>query len=1070
MPYAKLPDGPPDVLERELLLRWRAEGVFRQTLDATRAGEPFVFYEGPPTANGRPGIHHVFARTIKDLITRYQTMLGRSVTRIAGWDTHGLPVEIEVEKELRIAGKADIERLGVAEFNARCRESVFRYKADWEELSERIGYWLDYERPYVTYSSEYVESVWWLLKQLADRNLLYRGQKVLPYCPRCGTALSSHELALGYAPHRSPSIYVLARLLDGGPPRHLLVWTTTPWTLPSNVAIAVHPDFCYVELNVEGRRVIVEETIASRLVVPGATHGKPLAGFPRVGSCTGRELIGRRYEPLLDAVPVERARAFRVVGGEFVTRDEGTGLVHIAPAFGADDYAAAQREDLAFVNPVDAVGRFQGTRWEEINGKSVFEANGAIAGRLAQEGRVFGRYEPEGYEHSYPFCWRCDSPLIYYARESWFVRTTAFKDRMIAINREVDWHPPEVGSGRFGEWLENNVDWALSRDRYWGTPLPVWRCDREPAHQVVVGSYEQLARLRGVPLPADFDPHKPWIDAYALPCAERCGGTMRRVPEVIDAWFDSGAMPFAQWHYPFEHREEFERHFPADFICEGLDQTRGWFYSLLAIAAGVRDSPAYRHVIVNGLVLDAEGRKMSKRLGNVVDPARVVAEFGADAVRLYLLSSSQVWLEKRFDRAQIPEVALGFLTRLRHTYGFFAQYVEAWTPEDGAPPPERRPAVDRWLLSRLDAVAAEVRAAWSGYDVTAGARAIVQFADQDLSNWYVRRNRPRFWAPDAAADPAALATLHEALVTVCRLLAPAAPFLSDAVHRQLTGGSVHLAPFPEDRGRRDPDLEAAMEAVRRLASLGRAAREREGVRVRQPLAAMQVAVPTEVRPLATSELLALLAEEVNVREVRVVASDEDLVRLRPKPNFRALGKVYARDTPRAAEAVRHLTAEQLRGLEAGTPQTVRVDGRTFEYRPEDVIVEREVLSEWLVESDGALVAALDPRLTPELREEGMAREVVHRVQRLRKAADYDYNTRIELSISGAGDVLAAAEAFRGFIAGETLARRLDVGADLPEFDVRETVDIDGREVVLSLRRHDGAGRGSESRSGGGDHT
>ncbi len=719
------------------------------------------------------------------------------------------------------------------------------------------------------------------------------------------------------------------------------------------------------------------------------------------------------------------------------------------------------------MNPVDPAGRFTGTRWEAINGRTVFEANPIIAERLTSEGKVFGRYEPTGYEHTYPFCWRCDAPLVYYARESWFVRTTAFKNRMLEVNRAVDWNPPEVGSGRFGEWLENNVDWALSRDRYWGTPLPVWVCDADSEHRVVIGSYAELAAHWGKPLPADFDPHKPYIDEYAFACAVRsCGGTMRRIPEVIDAWFDSGAMPFAQWHFPFENEEEFARHFPADFICEGLDQTRGWFYSLLAIAVGVSGSPPYRHVIVNGLVLDAEGRKMSKRLGNVVDPVEVVGEFGADAVRLYLLASSQAWLEKRFDRAHISEVALGFLNRIRHTYTFFALYAEEWTPNTGVPPTAERPLIDRWLLSRLDSVTAAVREAWSRYDVTTGTRTIVQFCDQELSNWYVRRSRPRFWAPDAESDPAALATLHEALVTVSRLLAPAVPFLSDAIHRRLAGSSVHLAAFPEDRGRSDPELEAAMDMVRRLASMARAARERAGLRVRQPLAAMRVAMPAGARDRVSGELLGLLADEANVREVSVVASDEDLVQLRAKPNFRTLGKIYAKDTPLAAKAMHRLTADQLRSLESGTPQSVPVDGRTFEYRPEDVIVERQVVTEWLVESEGPLVVALDPELTDELRKEGLAREVVNRVQRLRKQADYDYNTRVALSISGVGDALAAVEAFRSLIAGETLARRVEVGTDLPDFDVRETVDIDGQEVILSLRRLESSGQRVASRSSG----
>jgi isoleucyl-tRNA synthetase len=1056
MAYEPLGSAGLSELEREVLEQWRSEDLFHRTLEATRDGKPFVFYEGPPTANGRPGIHHVFARTIKDLICRYHSMLGESVTRIAGWDTHGLPVEIEVEKELKISGKADIEQYGVAAFNAKSKESVFRYKADWENLSERIGYWLDYERPYVTYTNDYVESVWWLLKQLAEKDLLYEGHKVLPYCIRCGTTLSSHELAMGYDTHKSPSIYVLFRVVSAAedPDKFLLVWTTTPWTLPSNVAVAVNPHLTYVELEIADKRVIVEQSIAQYTAVPGATHGRPLGESPVLATYKGTDLVGWRYHQLIDAVKVgSGGRAFEVLAGDFVTSEEGTGLVHIAPAFGADDYATGQSEGLVFVNPVDGAGRFVGTSWDDINGKTVFEANPVIAGRLEKEGKLFGRYQGQGYEHTYPFCWRCDAPLIYYARKSWFVRTTAFKERMIQFNNEVNWHPPEVGSGRFGEWLENNVDWALSRDRYWGTPLPVWTCDADDTHRLVVGCYEELAAARGQALPEDFDPHKPYVDEITFAC-NACEGTMRRDPGVIDAWFDSGSMPYAQWHYPFENEDEFTTHFPADFICEGLDQTRGWFYSLLALAAGVHDSTAYRNVIVNGLVLDAEGRKMSKRVGNVVNPGEAVDRFGADAVRLYLLAGSQVWLPKKFDERAIPEVSLGFLNQLRNTYGFFSLYAEDWDFRD-VPDAKDRPAVDRWLLSRLDALVASVRSAWDAYDVTSGVRAIMEFCDSDLSNWYVRVNRSRFWAPDASADRAALATLHEALTTVCRLLAPAAPFLSDAIHRRLTGESVHVMPFPTERGLREESLDRAMSAVRSLATLARSARDSRGLRVRQPLANMKIAVPRVVRGETFDNLLQLLATEVNVRDITVVESDESLVKLRAKPNFRSLGKVYGRETPVAAELAGKLTAGQLRRLEAGEKQLVESNGSTYTYRPDDIVVEREVVTDWLVQSDGPFVTALDPRLTEELEQEGMARELVNRVQRLRKEAGYDYDTRIELGLSGSQRALAAAEVHDAFIAHETLARRVEVGVDLPDPDVSEKVDIDGRQVVVSLKRYDG---------------
>jgi isoleucyl-tRNA synthetase len=1046
MSYPPLPDLAADELERRQLALWKEEDLFRRTLAANREGTPFVFYEGPPTANGRPGIHHVFARTIKDLVCRFQAMQGKSVTRIAGWDTHGLPVEIEVEKELQLNGKKAIEEFGVREFNARARQSVFKYQEEWESLSDRIAYWLDYDHPYVTCENGYIESVWWLLARLHQKDLLYRGHRVLPYCPRCGTVLSSHEVAQGYEDVTTNSIYVTFPLEDGSG-RELLVWTTTPWTLLSNVAVAVHPELEYGEYEVGGRRLILA---TARAELPsGPNKGAPtFAALGARRTFPGRELVGLRYTRPLDVVPLPADRASRViVPGDFVTAGDGTGMVHLAPAFGADDYQAGQTHGLALVRPVGADGTFTGTSWPEIEGRLVTDkaTNDLIIQRLKRDGRW---HLTHAYSHSYPHCWRCSSPLIYYARDSWFVRTSSFKDRMLEINREVDWHPLEVGSGRFGEWLENNVDWALSRDRYWGTPLPVWVCDQDPLHVEVVGSYARLAERWGKPLPADFDPHKPFIDEITWLC--RCGGTMRRAPEVIDAWFDSGAMPYAQWHYPFDNQEEFASHFPADFICEGLDQTRGWFYSLLAIAAGVFDSPAYRHVIVNGLVLDAEGQKMSKTRGNVVDPWEMIERFGADTVRLYLLASSQVWLPKRFDQAGIAEVARGFVNQLRNTYKFFADYAEDWSPAR-SPRLAQRPLVDRWLLSRLDATIEAVQAAWSGYDPTAGVRILIEFVDE-LSNWYVRINRPRFWAVDGVADPAAVATLHEALVAVSRMLAPAAPFLSDWLHRALQGTSVHVARFPVAAGRRDPSLEASMEAVRRLASLARAAREERGLRVRQPLARMQVAVPAAARGPALEELLALLRLEVNVKHVDVVASDTELVRLRAKPNFRSLGKRYGKRTPVVAAAAERLSADQVRGLERGEAATLEVDGEPATFLPEDVVVERDVTSDWLVASDGPYVAALDPRLDEILRLEGLAREVVNRVQRLRKEAGYVYTDRIGLWIAGDGPVLEAVRGHAQFIQGETLARRLELGLRAPAPDLEQELDIDGHGVVMGVQR------------------
>jgi isoleucyl-tRNA synthetase len=1054
MTYQAWPDGGADRMEQELLARWQDERLFERTLEATRHGPPFVFFEGPPTANGKPGIHHVFSRTIKDLICRFRAMQGRSVTRIAGWDTHGLPVEIEVEKQLNLTGgKKAIEEYGVEAFNRLCRQSVFTYKADWEDLSNRIGYWLDYAHAYVTYTNEYIESVWWLLHRLFERNLLYRGHRVLPYCPRCGTVLSSHELALGYEETRDKSIYVTFPLLDGSG-RELVVWTTTPWTLPSNVAAAVHPDqeyAAYQSPKLPGRTFVMAVSREAKLrEILGDDLAMAGTPFP------GADLVGLEYRRVLDVVPLPEGRRHSVVvPGHFVTAEDGSGIVHMAPAFGADDYAAGQAHDLALVRPVAPDGTFQGTTWPEIEGRLVTadETNEIIIRRLKADGRWL---RTEQYIHSYPHCWRCRSKLIYYARDSWFIRTSQLKERMLELNREVRWQPPEVGAGRFGSWLENNVDWALSRDRYWGTPLPVWVCDADPAHVEVIGGYARLAERWGRALPPDFDPHKPYIDGYTWRCP--CGGTMRRAPEVIDTWFDSGSMPYAQWHYPFEHEAEFKAHFPADYICEGVDQTRGWFYSLLAIACTAFDSLAYRNVIVNELVLDAEGQKMSKSRGNVVNPWDMIAEFGADTVRFYLLASSQVWLPKRFDQRQVPQVTGDFFRALRNSYEFFRLYAHR---VEVAPPRADRPDVDRWVLLRLDATVNAVTVAWNGYEPTAGVQALRDFVVDDLSNWYVRVSRERFWAPDGDADAAAVATLGECLETVSRLLAPAAPFASDWLHRALTDRSVHLSGWPmageggpsrvADRG-----LEGAMDAIRRLASLARAARERGKLRVRQPLATMQVAVPAAVRGPAFDALLGILQAEVNVKRIETVASDTDLVRLRAKPNFRSLGKRYGKQTPEVARAADRLLPDQLRALEAGGEVRLDVNGTEVVYFSEDIVVEREVATTWLVESAGPYVAALDPTIDSPLAAEGLARELVHHIQRLRREAGFLVTDRIALGLEGPAAVLAAAEAHQEFICRETLARSLELGRAVPGADLRQEVEIDNVAVILTVRRHDAA--------------
>ncbi|MDH5590655.1 MAG: isoleucine--tRNA ligase, partial [Gemmatimonadota bacterium] len=835
MSYPELP-GRLQEVEEETLARWREEDLFSKTMEANAEGEPFVFFEGPPTANGRPGLHHIISRTIKDLVCRHRSMEGRSVTRIAGWDTHGLPVEIEAEKRLGISGKPEIEAVGIARFNEVCRDSVFTYKEEWENLSERIAYWLDYSRPYVTFHPEYVESVWWILKELADKGLLYRGHKSVPYCPRCGTALSSHEVAQGYRDVEDPSLTFRARIVEedaGGEARSFLVWTTTPWTVPSNVGLAVHPGLRYVEVLHEGERVIVAEARAEAIFGEDAEI---------VGRYSGAELAGTRYERPLDLVtaPEDPQNAWTVVAEDFVSADDGTGIVHMAPAFGADDYEAGRRHGLPMLNPLDEAGCFH-PGIPVVGGMFAKDADPVLVEELRERG---GLFHIASAVHSYPHCWRCDSPLLYVARHSWFAATSTVKDRMLANNAQVNWCPPEVGEKRFGEWLRGNVDWALSRDRYWGTPLPVWVCDEDEDHVTWVGSLAELGEKAGG-LPDGFDPHRPFIDEVTWGC-ERCAGTMRRSPAVIDVWFDSGSMPYAQWHYPFENREEFDAHFPADFICEGLDQTRGWFYSLMAISTMLGRGPSFRNVVVNDLILDAEGQKMSKSRGNTVDPWDAIADHGADGLRWYLITSSNPWVPKRYDPAGVKEAARKFFDTLFNTYRFFALYAgtDGWTPSDADPRPGDRALIDRWLLSRLETLAGDVTREMDAYQLTRAYRALGEFVVEDLSNWYVRRSRPRFWGNADDADArSAFRTLWEALRTVAVLAAPVVPFTADWIHRALTGESVHLQRYPEPSGASDPALEEDMVAVRTLVSLGRAAREEVRIRVRQPLGRMVAVVP-----------------------------------------------------------------------------------------------------------------------------------------------------------------------------------------------------------------------------------
>ncbi len=1087
------PDRPQAEVEEEMLARWDEEDLFGQTMRAREDAPTWVFFEGPPTANGRPGIHHVFARTIKDLFCRHRAMKGFRVDRKAGWDTHGLPVEIEVEKQLGISGKQQIEEMGVERFNALCRESVFRYRAEWQTLSERIGFWLDYDNPYITYSNDYVESVWWALHRLYERKLLYRGHKILPYCPRCGTALSSHEVAQGYKDVVDPSIYIALDLLPGSgrttradgrgkeraegvtagdrsggsadvQRRRILVWTTTPWTLVANTALAVHPEITYLELR--KRTAEIGTIIIAESRAPAVLGDDYDDRWAVVGRVPGTELAGQRYQRPLDWAEYGEGEHEVIVAETFVSASDGTGVVHMSPAFGADDYAAGQRHGLAFLQPVNLRGEFpEGTPL--VGGLFVKKADPIIIEELERRGIL---WKAGTLEHAYPHCWRCSTPLLYYARTSWFVRTTAFRDQMLARNAHVDWHPPEAGEKRFGEWLVNNIDWAISRDRYWGTPLPVWLCDSDETHVQSIGSYADLATRTGRPLPEDFDPHKPFIDAYEWDC--ECGGRMRRTPEVIDAWFDSGSMPFAQWHFPFENRDQLASHYPADFIAEGVDQTRGWFYSLLAIATGLADdlpnnsvatgsgvtsvsASPYRSVVVNDLVLDAQGVKMSKSKGNAVDPWSVIPRHGVDGIRLFLLVSSQVWIPRRFDEGAIREKAGRFLITLKNIYsGIFAEYANfGWHPSSDDPPPSERPAIDRWVLARLATVESEVDRLLERFDATLAASLVMEFVDEDVSKWYVRQTRGRFYDVEGADNRAAFATLHEVLVVVCRLLAPFAPFVSDWIHRELTGESVHLASFVrEDRAAGDASLETAMTHIRTLARLGRAAREEVGIKVRQPLSRVICVVPGADHA-ALASLLPLLSSELNVKEISFATSADSLVTLSAKPNYRTMGKKFGKSMPLAAKAVEALTSEALSAFERGEPLAVSVGNESQLLEPEDLTIVRHASGDLVVSGDAGYFVAVDPSITPELRREGMARDLISRIQRMRKEAQLAVSDRIRIRIAGDRDVAEAVAAHLEWIASEVLARDIVVGeVILDGQQAVEAVDLDGHAARIALTK------------------
>jgi isoleucyl-tRNA synthetase len=1070
-------------LELAVLERWRERAVFAESLRRREGAEQWVFYEGPPTANGPPGAHHVLSRVFKDIYPRYKTMRGYRVERKGGWDCHGLPVEIAVEQELGIASKAEIEEYGIERFNARCRESVFAYLQEWDRLTERIGFWVDLDGAYRTLDEDYIESVWWALAEIDRKGLLYEGHKVVPYCPRCGTALSSHEVALGYEDVVDPSVFIKLPVPTGD--EKLLVWTTTPWTLPGNVALAVSPTATYVRARVGHEDLILAEDRVGDVL---REESEILERF------SGTELVERYpfYKgPIFTSSPRFTA-GFPVLTDEFVTTEDGTGIVHLAPAFGEDDFRVAGASPQVPFNPAQADtlhnpvrpdGTYDGTvRNRDGNSyEGRFVKDPALTEELIADLDTWGMlFKREDYEHSYPHCWRCGTPLIYYAKPSWYIATSHIRERMLAANETVGWHPPHIKHGRFGDWLQGNVDWALSRERYWGTPLPVWRCGDRHTH--TIGSFAELEALSGATL---ADHHRPYVDEVTFTCTHAgCEQPMRRVPEVIDVWFDSGAMPFAQHHSPFQNEDVFAREFPADFICEALDQTRGWFYSLLAVSTLLFDRAPYENVVCLGLILDAEGQKMSKSRGNTVEPWQVLDTYGADAFRWYFFTSKQPWDGYRFSEQAIGEGVRLFLKQLWSTYFFYVLYAHAnrqalmevgdglggaalpgglsSAPVVGGEPTGGYPGLtptgggedlDRWACSRTAATAEIVAERLDAYDATSAGRAIAALLDE-LSNWYVRRSRRRFWDGEAAA----FATLRECLLIVAKLLAPFCPFVADEIYDNLDGalGSVHLCDFPHGDAlpARDVELEAAMATARETVRLGLGARAQAKIKLRQPLAEAVVVADARERT-AIQRLGEIVRDELNVRALRFVAAAEELGSYEVKANYRALGPLFGKDMPLAAEAIAALDpAAVAAAIRDGNGIGISVGGREHTLSADDLLISMKAPEGYSVEREGSHAVALDLTIDDSLLREGRSREIVHAVQNARKTAGLQVEDRIELLVGGDPALIAAAREHERYLSGETLAVSVQYNGDrdATTMDYSEQTEIEGLVLEIALGR------------------
>jgi isoleucyl-tRNA synthetase len=1031
-------------MEEGVLKYWKKQGIFRKTNEQRKGRPEYVFYEGPPTANGRPGVHHLLARAFKDMFPRYKIMRGFHVSRRGGWDTHGLPVEIEVEKQLGFNNKHQIEEYGIDKFNALCKKSVFTYIQEWEKLTDRIAFWVDLEDAYVTYTNEYMESVWWILKNFWEKDLLFKGYKIVPYCPRCGTPLSDHEVALGYDDAVDPSIFVRLPLVDK-PDTSLLVWTTTPWTLPANVAVAAHPEVDYVTIERDDKGT-KEKLILAKSLVEKIFVGQEVKV---IDTFKGKKLKGVKYKPLFTFLPPDKP-AYFVVLGDFVTTEDGSGLVHQAPAFGQEDMEMAKLHDLPVLMTVLPDGTFipEITPWRGI---FVKDADPQIIKDLDGRGLLF---RAGTITHTYPFCWRCNTPLLYYARDSWYIRTSAHRDRLVALNNMINWVPDHIKSGRFGNWLEHNIDWSLSRERYWGTPLPVWECE-DCKHRECVGSIKELSEKAGKDL-SELDLHRPYVDQVHWKCSA-CSGKMTRVKDLIDVWFDSGSMPVAQWHYPFENQDKFKNQFPADYICEAVDQTRGWFYSLHAISTLLNDEVAFKNVICLGHIQDGEGRKMSKSLGNIVQPWDVLDEHGADALRWYLYTASPPGQERRFSSDLVGDVIRSFTLTLWNVYSFFVTYANLDKP-GALTVTAATNDLDRWLLSELNVLVRDVTNAYEKYDVTGATRPVEAFVEK-LSTWYVRRSRRRFWKNESGADKqAAYSTLYTALVTVAKLLAPAMPFLAEEIYQNLVRSvdesapdSVHLADWPLVMDEFiDESLNRDMDLIMKLVSLGHSARQKANRKVRQPLAEAAFSVSNSSERKALSDNAEVIADELNVKKVRLLDASTEALTHTIKPLPKQLGQKYGNKYPAIQKVILGLNAEEAaKTLHSGSPLKVQVEGQAYHILSDEVEVKAMAKKGFAVAEEGAYVAALVTELTPALVQEGLSREFIRRVQDLRKAAELDVADRIELFVETSEGLRSAIEAHLEYITSETLASKLSFAAPPEKSSIVED-EFEGEKVKVGL--------------------